>query len=299
MKVLVTGANGFLGKHIVRELVARGHVVRCLVQPGTPCNGLGVPGCDACRSGETRAGEPVIGNLETPSSGLAAAPAGCDAVLHLAALVKEWGDWEPFRRINVEGTRALALAAARAGACRFLFMSSLAVHGRGDFLEGGEEAPRDHAGNPYARSKIECEDLLLELHADGAIETVIIRPGLVPFGEGDVRGFLPLQHTIERGMMPVTGNPDHLTCTAYARNLARGVALALESPAAAGRTYVIADDNKVSWRYYFEAIARSSGTRLRFLRLPAGPATVGARLCEKAWGLGQASRLLSPDSRPP
>jgi len=199
----------------------------------------------------------------------------------------------------VEGTRALATAASRAGTRRFLFMSSLAVHGRGDFVEGNEDAPRNPAGNPYARSKIECEDLLLALHTRGALETVIVRPGLVPYGEGDVRGFLPLRSTIVSGLMPVSGNPDRLTCTVYAGNLARGVALALESPVAAGRTYVITDGNRVSWRDYFEAIARGSGARLRLLRLPAGPAILAARLCEGIWGMARGSTSGASRTRPP
>jgi nucleoside-diphosphate-sugar epimerase len=220
-------------------------------------------------------------------------------VVHLAALVQEWGPWEPFRRINVEGTRSLAAAAVESGVRRFLFMSSLAVHGRGDYEEGNEDAPRDHTGNPYARSKVECEDLLNDLHAAGTLETVIIRPGLVPYGEGDVRGFLALQRALSTGPMPVSGSPDRLTCTVYAGNLARGVALATESPAAAGRTYVIVDDNRVSWRDYFKAITRNSGTRLRFLRLPSGPVILAARLCEWVWGLAQAARLAGPGARPP
>jgi len=178
-------------------------------------------------------------------------------------------------------------------------MSSLAVHGVGDFLEGTEDAPRNDANNPYARSKIECEDLLSDLCVRGLLETVIIRPGLVPFGEGDVRGFLPLQRTLARGLMPVSGSPDHFTCTVYAGNLAHGVALALESPAAPGRTYVIADDNRVSWREYFEAIARCFEDRFRFLHLPAGPVILAARMCEGIWGLTLGNKASAASARPP
>jgi len=271
MKVLVTGANGFLGRHVAAELASRGHVVRAMIEPGTslaPLAGI--------------SGDVVAADLAEPAS-LPATVEGCDCVVHLAALVQEWGRWEWFEKVNVAGTRALANASAAAGVRRFLFMSSLAVHGKGDFVDGDESADRDHAGNPYARSKIECEDIVQDFHARGAIETVVIRPGMVPFGEGDRRGFGALAAAISKGFMPLTADPSHLTCTAYAPNLAQGTALALESPRAAGETFVIADAEKTSWMSYFQAIAARLDVKLRCLVLPCRPLELLAMLAERAW----------------
>lgn len=272
MKVLVTGANGFLGRHIVAELLAAGHNPRAMIQPGTDAS---------CYAGSDL--ELVEADL-TDADSLVRAADGADAVVHLAALVQEWGIREWFEEVNVRGTERLLAAAAESGAGkRFLFMSSLAVHSLGDFVESDESAPRNDGGNPYSWSKIRCEDLLAEAHEKGIVSTVIIRPGLIPYGEWDVRGFGALAATISAGFMPVAGDPDALTCTVYAPNLALGVRLALDSAPGELKTYVIADDVKIAWRDYFAALADSLGVPLRLLRVPGVLARTAGSLAEGAW----------------
>jgi len=281
VRFLVTGSNGFIGRHVVAALIGRGHKVRCMIQPGTS---------SACFDGVCE--DVMEADLVSPDSLLPAVD-GCDAVVHLAALVQEWGRWEWFERVNVRGTMNLAEAAVAAGTGRFLFMSSLAVHGTGSFQDAGEDSPLDHAGNPYARSKIEAERMLQKLHRQGELEAVIVRPGMVPYGEWDVRGFSPLAATLKRGMMPITGSANHLTCTVYAPNLADGIALALERDGASGQVYIMTDGAKLSWADYFSAIAHTLGSPLRIIGIPNPAVRIAAAAAEALW------RLAGPGTRPP
>jgi nucleoside-diphosphate-sugar epimerase len=281
MRVLVTGSNGFLGRHVVHALISEGREVRCMVQPGTNA------ACFANLNVEI-----VEADLVEPGS-LTLAARGCQQVVHLAALVQDWGKRQWFSRINVDGTRNLLEASRQQGVERLLFVSSLAVHGFGDFIDATEETPLDDGGNPYAWSKIKCEELLNEAQVKGDLETVIVRPGWVPFGEWDILGFGGLASVLKKGIMPVVGNPDNLTCTAYAPNLAGGIVNALHSAPSAGQTYVLADSDATSWRDYFCAIGERLGRRPKLLRLPVLPLLGVARLCEMGWA------PKGPSCRPP
>lgn len=281
MKVLVTGSNGFLGRHVVHALTSEGCEVRCMVQPGTDA---------ACFVGLNV--EIVEADL-TDLDSLILAAKDCRQVVHLAALVQDWGRKQWFTRINVDGTRNLLEASRQQGVQRLLFVSSLAVHGFGDFVDATEDTPLDDGGNPYAWSKIQCEQLVSEAQVNGDLETVIVRPGWVPFGQWDVLGYGGLAAVLKKGFMPVVGNPDNLTCTAYAPNLAGGIVNALHSARSAGQTYVLADSHGISWRDYFGAIGERLGRRPKLLRLPVLPLLGVARLCELGWA------PKGPSCRPP
>ncbi len=280
MKVLVTGANGFLGRHVCRALRDDDHEVRAMCQPGTPTDCIG------------DLGEVVAADLLDPED-LVVALEGCDAVVHLAALVSEWGRYSWYHRVNVLGTRSLADAASASGAHRFVFVSSLAVHGVGDFDGADEDAPRDAAGNPYARSKIAAEDLLMEHDRDRTLDVVIVRPGMVPFGEGDLRGFPPLAAAISKGRMPVTGDPRRLSCTVYAPNVAEGIRLCLTHGDAPGRVFTITDGVRLSWDDYFRGIGLQLGVDLEYRNLPQWLARGAATCAEGLW------IPLGPRRRPP
>jgi 2-alkyl-3-oxoalkanoate reductase len=270
MKVLVTGANGFLGRHVCRALRDGGLAVRAMCQPGTPTDGM------------SDLGEVVEAELLDPED-LVDALEGCEAVVHLAALVSEWGRYAWYHRVNVLGTRSLADAASATGAHRFVFVSSLAVHGLGDFDGGDEDAPRNAAGNPYARSKIAAEDLLMEHDRARTLDAVIVRPGWVPFGPGDLRGFPPLARALATGRMPVSGDPERLICTVFAPNLAEGIRRCLVHPEAPGKAFDITDGVRLRWDDYLRGIAMLQGTTLSYRRIPPWLATAAATCAEGLW----------------
>jgi len=268
MRTLVTGGNGFLGSHLVRALREQGDEVRVLAQPGTDTDridGLGA--------------EVSWGDLLQPET-LEAACAGREVVFHLAGVVQDWGPAELFRRVNVGGTRNLLAAAKARGVRRLVFTSSLAVHRYAGISSGDEEQPRDNLRHPYGASKIACEELLLEAHGRGEIQTVIVRPGVFPFGPGD-RLVLP-QLVQNRQRYRHVGGGHARLCTAFAPNLAEGLCLCGSAPRAAGEVYVIADDETPSWRELMDRLFEGLGLPAPRRSVPLWLALTAAAVAE-AW----------------
>ncbi len=220
MHLFLTGATGFLGHHLTPLLLQRGHTVRALVRPQSRGR-LPLP---ADSPGLTV----VPGDVTAPAT-YRDALAGCEAVIHAAGLFRFWGPAAAFERVNHQGTRALAEAAAQAGVRRFVFVSTLAVIGvppRGEEItEATPCRPRDG----YQRSKAAAERSLREIAARHGLETVILRPGGF-FGPGGTYGlnrlliFDPLRGVrvqVRRGRM-------HLFPPLFIRDAAQGVLLGLE-----------------------------------------------------------------------
>ena len=249
-----------------------------MMQPGTPTAGV-----------DRVAHETVWSDLRSESS-LDLAVRGVDRVAHLAALLGDYGPAEPYTRVNVDGTRALLDRAAAAGARRFVLMSSLAIHRYRGHPAGDEDTVADNDAMPYGVSKRSAEAILREAHAAGRIETVAVRPGVFLYGPNDVRHFVPLARSIERGWMPLLDGGRARMCTSYVENLVDGVRLCLESAAAAGRTYVIADDRTPTWREVFERIAGELGVRPPRIDIPSPIALGLARTLERAVPLFGAHR---------
>ncbi len=272
MNVLVTGGNGFIGSHVVRRLREAGHQVRVLAQPGTSLQAIM----------DTEAWV-LWGDLRVPGS-LLAATDGIEVVCHLAARVGDHGPASEYLEINATGTRNLVDAARRSGVRRVVLVSSLAVHrlrGRG-IPDGDEHRPRDNVAMPYALSKVLAEDEVMRAHAAGYVEGVVVRPGLFPFGPHDRTSFLPLVRNLDRYAHVNGGRA--VFCTAYAENLAHGIALAVEHHAAAGKTYVIADDERPTWRDFIALLCDLLGRPRLRRSIPLGPALVAATASE-AWSV--------------
>jgi nucleoside-diphosphate-sugar epimerase len=159
MHVFVTGSTGFVGRRLVDRLRSEGHQVHALVR-------------------EARTPDEVAGRLEDVSA-WAERLAGCDAVIHLAAIVDTWRRWEDFYKINVRATENLIAAADRAGVKRFVFVSSESVLQAGSpLLDIDETAPLPaRPSSDYGRSKQLAERAVLG-HA-GPIERIVLRPTFI------------------------------------------------------------------------------------------------------------------------
>jgi nucleoside-diphosphate-sugar epimerase len=248
MRVLVTGANGFVGAMLCRKLVEKGDSVTGLVRKTSD---LSLLGNISIRR--------VVGSLEDPAS-LDRAVWGVEVVYHAAAAVSDWGTLRQFRRINVEGTRNLIEVSVKAGVRRFVYVSSVAVHSFIDASDLDESAPQFPTPFPYARSKRDAESLVMDYHNRGLIQTVIVRPGDV-YGPGDRVTLLKMAPLLEKGIMGYIHGGQALGAFTYVENLADGLILAGVKPKAAGQAYLITDGIKLTWKDYLDKLTETLGVR--------------------------------------
>ena len=276
-KVLVTGANGFVGKALCRRLLQGGYAPRAGLQSRAlwPELQAATPGlCEFAVIGDLGANPNLNGALENVA-----------LVMHLAARVHIMYDdavdpWKEYRRVNVEGTEALARAAAEQGVRRMVFVSTAKVNGESTsgrhFTEGDPPDPQD----PYAVSKWEAEETLRSVAAKTGLEVAIVRPPLV-YGPGVRANFLRLMRLVERGVplpLPDTKNRRSLIGV---ENLADFLAQCVSHPEAANETFMVSDGEDVSTRELIARLARALGRSARFLPVPEFAVRLGARLAGK------------------
>ena len=235
--ILITGALGFVGRAVTARLRQDGHRLS-----GTT------------RDAERRAGAQEIPlHLVPPFDGetdFSRIVAGAEIVIHLAARVHVMSDRaaDPLARFletNRDGTRGLAMAAAKAGAKRFIFISTAKVMGEdsanGTFTEAMAPAPED----AYAISKWEAEQALAEAAAGTGMETVILRPPLI-HGPGTGGNLAILLRVCAWGLPLPFGGVANRRSLIHVDNLADAIAACLSDPRAAGETFLLSDGEPVS-----------------------------------------------------
>ncbi|MFA7761786.1 NAD-dependent epimerase/dehydratase family protein [Streptomyces sp. NRRL S-448] len=236
VKILVTGASGFLGGHLVDGALRQGHQVRALVRPGR----------DAVRLGSLPGVEVVTGDL-TDGDSLGRAAEGCEAVLHSAARVVDHGSRAQFEAANVTGTQRLLAAARSAGARRFVFVSSPSALMRvreGDRLGIDESTPYPERWfNLYCETKAIAEQYVRA--ADGPeFTTCAIRPRGI-WGPRDHAGFLPrMVEAMHAGRLPdLSGGKRVLVSLCHVDNAVDACLRAALAPAArvGGKAYYVVD----------------------------------------------------------
>lgn len=247
MKVLVTGATGFLGKNVARRLAEAGHELRLLAREGSKLDGL--PPAEVAR-----------GDV-TDRDSLRRAAAGCGAVVHLAALVKTWvPDRAQFDAVNVGGLRH-ALEAAREAGARLVYTSSFIALGPAGPAPADEARvhPGDRYRNDYERTKALADGLARAAAAAGQ-DVVLLYPGVI-YGPGEMTaGNLVVKMVVDhaRGKTPgILGPGDRLWSYAYVDDVADGHRAALER-GAAGQRYVLGGDN-VDMNGFYAALQEVAG----------------------------------------
>ncbi len=260
----LTGATGFVGRHVAEAFLLAGWEVRAIVRPG---NRKPLP-----------EGVSVVESDLSPAS-LATACAGTDVLVHGAALIRA-RDEAAFRAVNVDGTAAAADAAVRTGA-RMILISSQAAGG-----EGTPESPRREADPPapvnaYGRSKLAAE---VVLRATPGLSWTILRPCAV-YGPRD-RGFLPLFRMGQHGFFLVPSSPATAYTLIHVRDLVRAVLLAAESDRADGDTLFIGHSQPRTGDDLMRAIASAAGRPFRPFRIPGPLFTAAARAGDLAWKAG-------------
>lgn len=261
-RILVTGANGFVGRAVCAALAAAGHEPVGAVRSEAAAASLD-PERMQCR---------IIGDVHEGTDWTRALE-GIDAVIHLAARVHVMRDQESdplaaFCRVNLDGTLRLAEQAFAAGAGRLVYASTVKVHGESTserpFTEQDPLAPQD----PYAQSKARAEEALLALAKDKGREVALIRPPLV-HGPGVRANFLRLLRWVDRQLpLPLSSVRNQRSLVAL-DNLADALALCATHPAAANRAYLVSDGPPLSTPDLLRALAELMGRRTRLLPMPA------------------------------
>lgn len=269
MKVLVTGASGFVGRQLCSTLASRGFEVVPIVRD------------------KAVGGEIVVGNVgpETDWQGsLATQP---DVVIHLAARVHVMGDdaadpLETFRAVNVEGSLNLARQAAAAGVRRLVYLSSIKVNGEVSladrpFQADDTPAPED----PYGVSKHEAEQLLRQITTETGIEVVIIRPPLV-YGHGVKANFQSMMRWLVRGVpLPLAAVTNNRRSLVALDNLVDLIVTCLNHPAAANQTFLVSDGEDLSTADLLERIGTALERPARLFYMPLALLKLGATLVNK------------------
>jgi len=248
---LITGATGLLGSHIVEKLVAAGQPVRALVRPGSDTRLL-----DSLKV------QKALGDVTDPAS-LKDAMKGVQVVYHAAAQVGDWGPWQRFVAVTIEGTRNMLKAAAEAGVRRFLHVSSISTYGHPDGagLVLDETAPLGvhlHKWSYYSRAKVEAEKLAWAAYGRGEVALTVVKPSWL-YGERDRASMPRLIRAIRAGKIKLLGDGSNRLNLTYAGNEAEGCVLAATNDKALGQVYNLSNDGAITQAEYFNRIAEAVG----------------------------------------
>ncbi len=280
---LVTGATGLLGSHIVEQLRLRNRPVRVIVRRGSDVAWLKSQGVEF-----------VEGDLSDKAS-LARACQGVTTVYHSAARVGDWGPWEDFVKITIEGTQNLAEAAAEAGCQRFIHISSISAYGHpdGEGLVLDETAPLGtnlHKWSYYSRAKVQAERNLWELHNAGRIRLTVIRPSWL-YGPRDRATIFRLARMLRSGKVKILGDGENRLNVVYAGNVAEAAILAADNPTAVGQAYNCCNDGVMKQKQWQNLLASELGAPPVTKHVPYKVAYKVAYLLEC---VGHALRLKKP-----
>lgn len=252
MKTLVTGATGFVGSHLVQQLLERGHEVSALVRSPERAAPLGARGVRL-----------IAGDLASVDA-IAEAVAEQDVIYHAAAMTGARNEAE-FLAANRDGTSRMIEAAVHAAVPRFVHISSAAAGG-----PSSSGVPRTGLQEPdapvtmYGRSKLAAEHMV----RDAPLGWTILRPPAV-YGPADSTNFLDVFRTARRlGIAPVFGDGSQQLSLVHVTDLAAAAIAAGENPATSGQLYYVNHPEVVTSRELVEAIGHAVDRRMRVVPLP-------------------------------
>lgn len=264
--ILVTGATGFVGQHLVERLLRDGFNVRVLIRSE-------VEGQRWCKHIEVAKGDV----RDARSTRLAVD--GVEAVFHLAGKVhdfEEVHDATEHEGVTLRGTQNLLAAAGESGVKRFVFLSSLSVYGTGSEALRDETATCD-AASAYGRAKLQAERCVLNQGEKFGIHVCCLRPAMV-YGPG-CKGNLPrMIKMIDRGLFPSLPDVGNRRSMVHVSDVVESAVLAATHPAANGQCYIVTDRRCYSTRELYEMICRGLGKPIPRWHVPLAALKALARV---------------------
>lgn len=249
-RILVTGANGFIGRRVIARLKER--------SPSTAVRAFVLPN-EAIPNHWDDEVEVLRGDIRNQTD-LSTAIADCDGLIHLAAVVGDWAPWADFQSITIDATENILNLAAQQNV-RATLVSSIVVYGTqiGQKICHEELAHGQPCG-PYSRSKQAQEVIAKRLVAEMNLQLCIIRPANV-YGPGPSPWTVGVIDELKRGAPTIIGQGQGCAGMVYVDHVADILALSQLVPEAMGSTINAADGNTVSWKEYFSAIAQVAGCK--------------------------------------
>jgi nucleoside-diphosphate-sugar epimerase len=279
--VLVTGATGFIGQALCRHFAASGRSVRAAVRSA------GAPGATI-----------TVGDIGRATD-WSQALAGIACVVHLAgwAHVPATGGeaLAAARRVNVDGTRRLAEAAAANGVRRFVFLSSVKVNGEATRATPLTESDPPRPEDAYGITKWEAEQALWQAAAKSSMEIVVLRAPLV-YGAGVKGNFLRLADLVARGVPLPLASVRNRRSLLYLGNLVDAIGTCIASPRAAGKTYFVSDGEDVSTPVLLRAWGGALGIPARLFPCPVALLELAATLLGRRVDIGKLIASLQIDA---
>ena len=265
MKILVTGATGFIGPHLVNRLSDTEHELRCLVRTTSKVGDL------------EKAGVALVRGDVTDKSSIVAGIQGCDWVVNLANV---YSFWEPrpevYTEVNIDGTRNVMEAALETGVSKVIHVSSVVTYGRPDQLPFTEETAVGRRNSEYARTKYEGDLIAWELFEKERLPLVMVYPGAV-LGPGDTKASGQYVLDLINRRLPTRVLDSSIVSWVHVRDVAEAIVRSLEKEGNTGERYLVCADG-IAMREFNRMVAQISGVPLPRMRMPNSLVMMNARL---------------------
>ena len=267
MNILVTGATGFIGSHLVRSLVKEGHHCRCLFRKTS----------DISKFKKLNNIEFIYGDI-TDENSLKGIAKGTDIVYHIAGLLGKWcRSYSELFQVNVQGVMNLIIACSSVNIQRFVHISAGGV--TGSLKERCvDETYECRPSTPYERTKFKGEQMALKMSREHRIPLTVVRPSFA-YGPGDLHK-LGLFKIIKRGLFFFIGNGQSTVHPVYIDDLIDGIKLCANNEKAVGKLYIIGGPRPVTKEELVRVIAENLGTKTPKLRIPLWAAIMLAKIGE-------------------
>jgi len=262
-RVLITGANGFIGGRLAERLSAQeGARVRGLARDALIAQGRANRATEHASRNTAHVCERVAGDV-IDAHAMQRAVIGCDIVIHCAAMQGGRAHMDDYRRVNVGGTLNLLRAARDANVARFIHLGTINVHGVPPPRDAHAESPLCFCGNFYSVSKAEGERAAWQFARDNKIALTVIRPGCT-YGPGSRAWTLTPLQRVKRGRPVLLDGGNGICNAVYIDNLVDLILLALKNDTAVGHAFIGTEGRGVTWCEFYGAYARMlGGKRLR------------------------------------